>query len=139
MTFSILLHAQSSPIFRLLTSSLQSSQHKAGAHFAPSAGCLSQPKFFLRFCERERIGLLRTSFLPSLRTTKTGGPRRERPACPPACRPPASSHLLASTNALARPLLCSIKCTFISIHPSARLPSKFQRAPFLRRVRLFLD
>ena len=119
MTFSILLHAQSSPIFRLLTSSLQSSQHKAGAHFAPSAGCLSQPKFFLRFCERERIGLLRTSFLLSAQDDKNGRTEeRERGplARPPAARLPARTSSPPQTRSLVRSFVPLSARSFPSIH-----------------------
>ena len=96
-------------IFRLLTSSST----------AQSTFCLLRRLFttrvFLRFCESERIGLLRTS--PSLRTTKRmdadgpsdRGDERIRPA---------RTHLRC--HALARPIeegafLCSIQCTFISL------------------------
>ena len=97
-------------IFRLLTSSSTAQRDRSTFRLLRR---LFTTRVFLRLCERENIGLLRTS--PSLRTTKRTDGRTDRGD---EGGRPARTHLIC--QALARPIeegafLCSIKCTFISL------------------------
>ena len=119
MTFSILLHAQSSPIFRLLTSSLQSSLHstKQGHISLPRPAAFHNPSFFYDSANgRELASFVLPSFLLSGRQKREDRGERGPLARPPAARLPARTSSPPQTRSLARSFVPLSARSFPSIH-----------------------